>query len=213
MGTSISHPNKLWLASASPRRRELLDQMQVRHEVLRVPSPPGEDEPRLAGESPIDYVCRTAYDKAQRARQWLETHEAQSSGQPILAADTTVALGDEIFGKPNDAEQAALFLRRLSGTTHQVLSAVVIDVGAKRLHALSISEVSFAHLKDEEIVDYCRTGEPMGKAGAYAIQGRAALFVSHIAGSHSGIMGLPIRETYALIEQAGLSTLMPWRAS
>lgn len=214
MPSSIPAANTLLLASASQRRRELLDQMQVRHEVLLVPAPPGEDEPRLAGETPMEYVRRTAHDKACRARTWLRARHAATTGSastPILAADTTVALDDEIFGKPTDSREAAAFLRRLSGNTHQVLTAVVLDTGAHCLQALSRSEVTFAALDDEEIESYCRTGEAMGKAGAYAIQGRAALFVRHIAGSHSGIMGLPVRETYELLRRGGLATLISWQ--
>ncbi len=213
--TPAFSPDALLLASASPRRREILDQMEVRHEVLLVPAPPGEDEPRLAGESPEDYVRRTAGEKAQRARAWLRAHRPAGPGDagepPILAADTTVALGQRIFGKPADAGQAAAFLRELSGTTHTVLSAVVLDTGEQRLQALSRSEVTFAALAPEEIAAYCRSGEPMGKAGAYAIQGRAAMFVRHITGSHSGIMGLPIYETYRLLRQAGLTALIRWQ--
>ncbi len=201
-------PDTLLLASASPRRREILDQMGVRHEVLLVPAPPGEDEPRLAGESPEDYVCRTAREKAQRARAWLRANRPAQQGRaepPILAADTTVARGDRIFGKPADAAQAAEFLTALSGATHEVLSAVVLDTGSQTLEALSRSEVTFAELTQREIDAYCRTDEPMGKAGAYAIQGRAAMFVRRIEGSHSGIMGLPIYETSLLLRQAGLA--------
>lgn len=209
MPTSSHCP--LLLASASPRRREILDQMGVTHQVLHVPSPPGEDEPRLADESPVDYVCRTAKDKALRARAWLHSAanpNAALAGLPVLAADTTVAMGEQIFGKPQDAAQAADFLRRLSGSTHQVLSAVVLDTGTHCLEALSRSEVTFAILSEAEILAYSQTEEPMGKAGAYAIQGKAAMFVEQISGSHSGIMGLPIRETYLLLQQAGLSALM-----
>jgi septum formation protein len=206
-------PPALLLASASPRRRELLEQMDVRYEVLRVPAPEGEDEPRLPGEAPVDYVCRTARDKASRAREWLRAQRQGAGGgePPILAADTTVALGNEIFGKPADTADAAAILARLSGTTHEALSAVVLDTGTQCLQALSRSEVSFAVLTAAQIEAYCRTGEPMGKAGAYAIQGRAAVFVRHIKGSHSGIMGLPVRETCLLLEQAGLTELLRWR--
>lgn len=211
MPSSCPFPRTLLLASASPRRRELLDQIQVRHEVLRVPSPPGEDEPRLPGESPVDYVCRTALDKARRAREWLRLQQAAEADLPILAADTTVALGEEIFGKPRDAQDAAAFLQRLSGTTHEVMTAVVLDLGVESLHALSRSEVTFATLSPAEIEAYCLTDEPMGKAGAYAIQGRAAAFVQHTVGSHSGIMGLPLRETYELLMQGRLGALVGWR--
>ena len=211
----VFSPDTLLLASASPRRREILDQMGVRHEVLRVPAPPGEDEPRLAGETPETYVRRTAREKAERARAWLRANHPEQTGQsepPILAADTTVARGEHIFGKPADAAQAIEFLKALSGAKHQVLSAVVLDTGSQTIEALCRSEVLFAELTPQEIEAYCRTDEPMGKAGAYAIQGRAAMFVQEITGSHSGIMGLPIFETYQLLRQAGLSPLIAWQA-
>jgi len=228
----------LYLASASPRRSEILRQIGVPHDVLHVPSPPGEDEPHLAGESPDDYVRRTALEKAERAQQWLlaknmhiADHTAHShildmradnndvdhaphreELRPVLTADTTVALEGHILGKPQDVQEAASMLNSLSGRTHRVLTAVVLAHQGRLYQACSISQVRFRNLSQAEIQDYCRSGEPMGKAGAYGIQGRAAIFIAHLTGSYTGVMGLPACETWQLFTEAGLelsSTLAP----
>jgi len=211
----------IYLASASPRRHELLQQASITHSVLHVPSPPGEDEPRLPGEPPDAYVQRTALEKALRALHWLGVDLSGAhpdwpcSSQPlplypVLAADTTVIAGDEILGKPVDAADAAQILHRLSGTHHEVHTAIVL-VQPKAQNPLasircdvSRTTVKFATLSEEEISAYCASGEPMGKAGAYAIQGRAAGFVEHISGSYSGVVGLPLYETIRLLKHAGI---------
>lgn len=202
----------LYLASASPRRHELLKQIGITHEILHVPSPPGEDEPRLATESPLDYVQRTAQDKAIRAKEWLIKQEGAviQPGQQtaILTADTTVAFGDLILGKPEDARNAADILRLLSGKTHTVYTALVLTQSAsdskdqwRQWQALSTTKVSFAEMTQQTIDEYIATGEPFGKAGAYGIQGHAAKFISRIEGSYSGVMGLPLYETVEMIRK------------
>lgn len=205
----MTPPGFILLASASPRRHEILNQLGVAHGILRVPAPEGEDEPQLPGEPPEDYVRRTARDKARHALQWLATggrpaavpadwpsHWAQS---PVLCADTTVILDGDILGKPADSADAAAMLRRLSGRIHHVHTAVVLVAGGQWQEACQISEVCFQALTDADIAQYCATGEPLGKAGSYAIQGRAAAFVSRLSGSHSGVMGLPAHETMGLL--------------
>ena len=211
----------IYLASASPRRHELLRQAGIAHTVLHVPSPPGEDEPRLPGESPGAYVQRTAREKALRAMHWLgvEVDTAEHawprspqplSLHPVLAADTTVIMGDEILGKPADAADAARMLQRLSGTRHEVHTAIVLALPEGRNAPESVfcdvsrTEVRFKALTEAEIAAYCATGEPMGKAGAYGIQGRAAAFVEHISGSYSGVVGLPLYETARLLRRGGI---------
>ena len=229
----------IYLASASARRHELLCQAGIAHTVLRVPSPPGEDEPRLPGESPDAYVQRTAHEKALRALHWLGMNvdgaqpEWPRSAQsvpvhPVLTADTTVILGDDVLGKPNDAEEAARMLRRLSGTLHEVHTAIVLALPRSDVRAraaadpakpgwrqpqsnrfmcdVSRTQVRFKVLDEEEIAAYCASCEPMGKAGAYGIQGRAAAFVEHINGSYSGVVGLPLFETVRLLRQGGIKT-------
>ena len=181
----------LYLASKSPRRTELLGRLDQPHRLLDVDVP----EVRAPGEGAADYVRRVARDKARAG--W-----ALVAGQPgarVLGADTEVVLGEEVFGKPRDAADAAAMLRRLSGRSHRVLSALVlVEAGAER-EALSITEVRFAALSEPAIAAYVATGEPLGKAGAYAIQGRAEAFVEHLSGSHSGVMGLPLHETAQLL--------------
>lgn len=193
----IKIQTNIYLASASPRRHEILEQMGVPHSVLDVPSPPGEDEPRFPGESPADYVRRTAKEKALRAMEWVVAQALPP--QPVLAADTTVFLGDDILGKPTDIDDARQMLRRLSGTTHCVHTAVVLSCANGLYEAVSITDVRMKTLSDAEIEAYCATGEPMGKAGSYGIQGHASLFIEHIAGSYSGVMGLPVFETGQLL--------------
>ncbi len=191
---------KIYLASASPRRHEILTGLGVPHEILRLPPAAGEDEPRLAGEPPPVYVERTAREKAVRALDWL-AGAPHLPAYPVLAADTTVILQDDILGKPADMADARRMLRRLSGREHEVRTAVVIGGAGRLLHAVSITTVRFASLSDTDIDDYCASGEPMGKAGAYGIQGLAGLFIEHIAGSYTGVMGLPVHETGRLLHQ------------
>lgn len=202
----------LYLASASPRRHELLNQIGFSHEVLHVPSPPGEDEPRFVSESPLEYVQRTAQDKALRAQAWLikqrlaQLQAGQSAA--ILTADTTVAFGDFVLGKPSDAQEASRILNLLSGKTHTVHTALVLSQTTKHSSAqwnqwrsLSTTQVTFAEITQKEIDDYIATGDPFGKAGAYGIQGHAAQFIKRIEGSYTGVMGLPLFETNELIKQ------------
>jgi septum formation protein len=193
----------IYLASASPRRHDILQQMMIQHQVLRVPAAPGEDEPRLENETPECYVRRTARDKATRAIEWIV---AQSLPRwPVLSADTTVILDRDILGKPADRDDAAQMLGRLSGRTHSVHTAIALALEGRLLQDVSISAVRMKKLSTAEIDAYCKTGEPLGKAGSYGIQGFAARFIEHISGSYTGIMGLPIFETCHLLEEAGLT--------
>ncbi|MBB6558328.1 septum formation protein [Acidovorax soli] len=202
-------PDFIYLASQSPRRRQLLDQLGVRHELLvpNVDGDTGEDaeaiEEVLPGEVPTAYVQRVTGLKldaamARRARRGLP--EA-----PILCSDTTVALGRAIYGKPDDAAHAARMLSELAGRTHRVLTAVALQMGTRRVAALSVSRVTFAALTPQQVDDYVATGEPLGKAGAYGVQGRAAAFIPQLSGSYSGIMGLPMYETAQLLRAAGFA--------
>ena len=198
----------IYLASQSPRRRQLLDQLGVRH-VRLLPHAAGEEaedaeglEAALPGELPDAYVQRVTALKldaavARHARRGLPA-------APILCADTTVALGERIYGKPADARDAARMLAELSGRAHQVLSAVALQAGARRLAALSVSRVRFAAMTPAQIAAYVASGEPMGKAGAYGIQGPVAQYVEHLDGSYTGIMGLPLFETAGLLRAAGV---------
>jgi len=194
----------IYLASQSPRRRQLLEQLGVRHELLL----PDDDEDSesleavLPGEAPASYVRRVTRLKLDAAGQRLKRRGLPEA--PILCSDTTVALGRRIYGKPADAKDAARMLRELSGATHRVLTAVAIGAGRKPVEALSDSRVTFAAMTAAQIRLYVATGEPMGKAGAYAVQGRAAAHISHISGSYSGIMGLPMHETAQLLRAIGI---------
>ena len=194
----------IYLASQSPRRAQLLSQLGIRHELLL--AGPDEDaealEVVLAGESPTAYVQRVTGLKLDAA---VERHRrAGLAAAPVLCADTTVALGGKILGKPEDAEDARRMLSLLAGQTHRVLTAVAVQSGAHRHAALSVSRVRFAPMTEAQIARYANSGEPMGKAGAYGIQGPAAAFVEHISGSYSGIMGLPMFETALLLRRVGL---------
>jgi septum formation protein len=193
----------IYLASQSPRRRQLLEQLGVRHELLL----PDADEDAegieavLASEAPATYVQRVTQLKLDAALQRLKRRGLPVA--PILCSDTTVAQGRKIYGKPADAQDAARMLEELAGRTHRVLTAVVVGGARKREQALSISRVTFARMTRAQIAAYVATGEPLGKAGAYAVQGRAAAFISHISGSYSGIMGLPMFETAQLLQSFG----------
>jgi len=194
----------LYLASQSPRRRELLDQLGVRHELLLADDDEDAEalEAVLPGETPDNYVQRVCALKAEAALRRRECRALPEG--PILCADTTVCRNGEILGKPADDAEAARMLAALAGTTHRVLTAVTVVSTLGLRHALSISEVTFRPMHADEIARYVASGEPLGKAGAYGIQGRAAEFVERIAGSYSGIMGLPLFETAALLRQAQL---------
>lgn len=186
---------QLYLASRSPRRRELLQRIGVTFEPLEADV----DEAFAPGESPRAYVERLARAKAEAG--WRRIADARLAPAPVLGADTAVALGGRIFGKPADRAAAAAMLAALSGRTHQVLTAVALKHGERLETALSVSEVELKKLSQEEISRYVATGEADGKAGAYAIQGRAARFVVALRGSFSGVMGLPLYQTAQLIER------------
>ena len=196
-------PHFIYLASQSPRRRQLLEQLGVRYELLLPDA--GEDaealEVMLKNEAPAAYVKRVTGLKLDAAIARLKRRLLPSA--PILCSDTTVALGRTVFGKPENATDAAKMLRELAGVTHRVLTAVAIQQGRRRFEALSTSRVSFDAMTAAQIRAYVATGEPMGKAGAYAVQGRVAMHISRINGSYSGIMGLPLRETALLLQAAG----------
>ena len=193
----------IYLASRSPRRRELLGHIGVKFHLLLFRNRPGAapdvDEDPHPGEDPRDYVMRVA--RAKAAIGWQRMLERNLPRAPVLAADTTVALGGRIFGKPAGRREAEEMLAALSGQRHEVLTAVALQYDDEVETALSVSEVQFRELTPEEIHDYVATGEPDDKAGAYAIQGRAALFVSEIRGSQSGIVGLPLYETAQLLQK------------
>lgn len=183
------------LASGSPRRRQLLDQIGVGYRVHAVSI----DEGRLQTESPFDYARRLALAKATAA--WSELDGA--GGRLVLAADTAVSIADEIFGKPLDEDDAAGMLARLSGVTHQVTTAVAAVQEGERTVRASVSQVTFRSLSGQEIHAYVASGEPVGKAGSYAVQGLAAIFVERLEGSYSGVMGLPLFETADLLKSYG----------
>lgn len=194
---SLSPIPTIYLASASPRRHELLKQIGVEHEILNVPSPPGEDEPQFAGESAAEYVQRTAIEKALRAEQYIIQQEFLV--RPILSADTCVILDGQVLGKPQDAMDATRILAKLAGKTHEVHTAVVLTYRGKMKQLVSITHVSMRPLSMREITRYIESGEAYGKAGAYGIQGLAAVFIEKIEGSYSGVMGLPVFETWSLL--------------
>jgi septum formation protein len=195
----------IYLASRSPRRRELLGHIGVKFHLLlfrnRPWAAPDIDENPQPGEDPRDYVMRLA--RAKAAAGWQRMLERNLPHAPVLAADTTVALEGRIYGKPADRGDAAQMLAALSGKRHEVLTAVALQYDEEVETALCVSEVQFRALTPEEIEEYVATGEPDDKAGAYAIQGRAALFVAEIRGSQSGIVGLPLYETAQLLQKMG----------
>jgi septum formation protein len=184
----------LCLASMSPRRRELLGQIGVAHVV----SAAHVDEAARPAEAAADYVVRMARAKA------LAVHERDGK-LPVLAADTTVVVDGLICGKPTDEAEAVAMLQRLSGRSHQVLTAVALATADGVAFRLSASEVRFRRLSREECLAYWRTGEPRDKAGGYAVQGRGAVFIEHLSGSYSGVMGLPLFETAQLLAAAGIA--------
>ncbi|MGJ7613915.1 MULTISPECIES: Maf family protein [unclassified Variovorax] len=196
----------IYLASQSPRRAQLLEQLGIGHALLLADASEDAEslEAVLPHEAPATYVQRVTALKLDAAVARL--HRRGLAEAPVLCADTTVALGRTILGKPEDAKDAARMLRMLSGATHRVLTAVALQHGTQRRAALSVSRVRFAKITDAQIERYAQSGEPLGKAGAYAIQGAAAAFIEHISGSYSGIMGLPMFETAELLRGAGFTT-------
>lgn len=205
----------LYLASASPRRRELLAQIGLTVQTV----PQAVAEHRLGAESPENYVQRLALEKARAGLANLDNlHNLHNNSlRPILGADTAVVLDDEIFGKPADEAEALAMLGRLSGRTHRVLSAVAVvssgnlgqDKASQVTEAVRMNEsrVRFREISEAECRAYWQTGEPADKAGAYGIQGMAALFIAHLEGSYSGVMGLPLFETGELLRQFGIEVL------
>jgi len=201
---SANGPREIYLASRSPRRKELLRQIGIEFDEL-VPDGAGRAgqivERARAGETGLDYVTRIARTKA--AIGWHEMTCRALPVRPVLAADTEVIVDDEVLGKPVDAAHAARMLGRLSGTAHDVVTVVAIRWNA-RLHAVaSTSQVKLRPLTADEIARYVASGEPFDKAGGYGIQGRAAAFVAHLSGSYSGVMGLPLYETAGLLREIG----------
>jgi septum formation protein len=200
----MNRKQRLFLASQSPRRRELLEQMGIDYQVISVDI----DEQQHQGELPAAYVTRVASEKA-----WAGWH-AQSTviKSPVLAADTSVVIGSQIMGKPVDESDAFEMLRRLSDRTHEVYSAVTLVDGETNVR-ISCSEVTFRLISDDEIRAYWQSGEPQDKAGGYAIQGLAAQFIDNLNGSYSGVMGLPLFETAELLYGAGYNLLEQFKGS
>lgn len=201
--------NKIYLASKSPRRRELLRQIGVEFELLMLRDNsvrgPEVSEEVLPGELAEAYVARVAREKADFATKTMYWRKLPV--RPVLSADTTVAIDGRILGKPADAAEAQAMLKSLSGRTHQVLTSIAIQHNDQAWQATQCSDVTFMDLPDAMIAAYCATPEPYDKAGAYAVQGQAALFIQKISGSYSGIMGLPLFETGQLLNQAGIRLL------
>ena len=187
----------LYLASQSPRRHALLRQLGVAFEIVDVDVP----EVRGAGESPRKYVERVAREKASAG---LDAVRGRDPAAAVLGADTEVVLDGRVFGKPRDGDDAAAMLRALSGRTHEVVSVVCCARQGALALAASVSEVTFADIGAAAIARYVATGEPFGKAGGYAIQGKAAAFIAHLSGSYSGVMGLPLFETARMLRDAGV---------
>lgn len=201
---------RVYLASRSPRRGELLKQIGVEFDLLLLreapPRQPDVDETRLREEPPGDYVYRIARTKAGIG--YARVLERGWAHLPVLAADTAVSINQSVFGKPKGAVDAESMLRMLSGRSHQVFTAVAVTAQNGDIHTrVSVSTVEFRRLGDREIVSYLSGPEAYDKAGAYAIQGKAAVFISRISGSYSGIMGLPLYETAQLLEGAGIVLL------
>jgi septum formation protein len=199
----MSHHRKIYLASKSPRRRELLRQVGIDFEVLLLrdtpPRGPDVTEIVMPGELPEAYVARVTQEKAHAA--WDAVVARHLFPHPVLAADTTVVIHQEILGKPANRDEAIAMLSKLAGNTHQVLTSIAIKYQHQLLQCTQISEVTFAALNDAQIAAYCDSAEPYDKAGGYGIQGMAARFITHISGSYSGIMGLPLYETTALLDR------------
>jgi septum formation protein len=199
----------VYLASRSARRRELLKQIGVSFEILLLREGQGRpadfDESPLPGEAAVDYVQRVATAKVEAG--WARLSQRRLLRFPVLSADTTVAVDGEILGKPADREQAVAFLRRLSGKSHQVHTAVAVKFDQQAEIAVSSTDVEFRELTESEIRQYVAGGEPLDKAGGYAIQGRGAVFIRSISGSYTGVMGLPLFETSQLLARLGHPTV------
>ena len=193
----------LLLASASARRVDLLTQLNIPCQQIIVPVQ-GEDEPRHANEDVLQYVQRTSDEKNIRTQMFIKESKPDLAELPILSADTTVAIGQEIFGKPVDVADARRILTALAASTHDVYSAVTLHWHNKTTRALSHSQVTFDPSLIDGLENYVATGEPFGKAGAYAIQGQASTYIRHMTGSYSGIVGLPVFETCRLLRASGL---------
>ena len=191
-------PNTIYLASASPRRREILVSLGFQPVLLAAEI----DETALPGEAVADYVARMARQKNAAARQ-LAAQRGLALARPLLSADTVVALDNAILGKPRDAAHARELLESLSGREHQVWTAVCVSLGGQTLEAAQRSDVRFKELSAQEIAAYIASGEPLDKAGAYGIQGIGGVFVAHLSGSFSGVMGLPVFETVQLLHKLG----------
>lgn len=200
---------KIYLASKSPRRRELLRQIGVEFELLllrdQAPRGPDVNEEVHPGELPQDYVARVTNEKAAFA--WAMMLKRRLPLRPVLAADTTVVIDGNILGKPASTDEAVAMMRLLSGRTHQVMTGIALHLNEYSWQLTQTSDVTFSRLSEEQISRYCATQEPYDKAGGYGIQGLAALFIRHIAGSYSGIMGLPLFETAQLLQEAGIRPL------
>ena len=199
----------VYLASRSSRRRELLKQIGVSFEILLLREGQGRpadfDETPLPGEAPVDYVQRVARAKVEAG--WARLTQRRLLRFPVLSADTTVAVDGEILGKPADREQALSFLKRLSGKAHHVHTAVAVKFDQQIEVAVSSTAVEFRDLTDGEMRQYVASGEPLDKAGAYAIQGRGAVFIRSISGSYTGVVGLPLFETSQLLARLGHATV------
>lgn len=193
---SVDQP-LLHLASSSPRRRDILTAMGVPFSHAGVDI----DETPVSGEAVADMVQRVTHAKA------LASEQSGNFTIPILAADTAVALGERIFGKPESKEQALEMLASLSGHVHEVLTAVVLLAGGQLHTTTSVTQVTFREIHPDEALAYWQSGEPQGKAGAYAIQGRGGIFVTSLSGSYSGVVGLPVFETAGLLQAAGINVL------
>ncbi|MBI2313202.1 MAG: septum formation inhibitor Maf [Betaproteobacteria bacterium] len=200
---------RLYLASRSPRRRELLKQIGINFELLLIREDPSRgadlDEKAAGDELPQEYALRIARDKAETG--WSRVLQRKLPHLPLLTADTVVSIDDVFLGKPGSRGEAVSMLKQLSGREHKVYTAVAIALGSEIASALSVTTVRFRELDGEEIRYYVSSSEPLDKAGAYAIQGRAAVFVERIEGSYSGVVGLPLYETSRLLRQFGFSTL------
>ncbi|HQR76353.1 MAG: Maf family protein [Betaproteobacteria bacterium] len=200
----------IYLASRSPRRRELLKQIGVKFDplLLRLASPrgaPDVDEAQKSGESAADYVERTAREKAAFGLKVLGMRSLLY--RPVLAADTVVIVDGEVLAKPANPDEAAEFLRRLAGRTHEVRTTIALAIQGPLLAATSVSTVTFRTIDAGEIKRYCATPEPYDKAGGYGIQGLAAVFIERIEGSYTGVMGLPLYETAQLLSKTGIKVL------
>jgi len=202
-------PSQIYLASRSPRRRELLKQIGVKFDplLLRLATPrgPDVDEAQHEGESGAEYVERTAREKAAFGLEVLSMRSMLY--RPVLAADTVVIVDGAVLAKPANSDHASEFLGRLSGRTHEVRTAVALAIQGPLLSAVSVSQVTFRAIDAGEIRRYCATQEPYDKAGGYGIQGLAAIFIERIEGSYTGVMGLPLFETARLLGLAGLKLL------